>query len=224
MMGPVVRNLIVKDWYLYRGLILFTMLGGAIAVALSQGKSEPAVVVGTVCFFIALIMAAHMLPLTSIVNERKKQTLAFVMSFPVSAIEYTTAKLIANLAMFLIPWLTLVGAALLMIETRAWIPRGVIPLTLILAFLPFIGFCLIMAAALVGESEGWGIAANVVCSSSYGLVWYFLSRVPALMANANKPAPVWNSTVITVLASEFVLVVLILGVTFFLQSLKRDFI
>jgi ABC-2 type transport system permease protein len=222
--GRVVRQLVVKDWYLYRGLILFTMLGGAIAVALSQGRSEPAVVVGAVCFFIALIMAAHMLPLASIVNERKSKTLAFVMSMPVSAIEYTTAKLIANLVMFLSPWLTLVLTALFMIETRAWIPRGVIPLMLILAFLPFIGFCLITAAALVGESEGWGIAANVVCSSSYGLTWYFMTRVPALMANANGPAPVWNSTVLTVLASELGVVVVILGVTFFLQSLKRDFV
>jgi ABC-2 type transport system permease protein len=224
VIGPVVRRLIVKDWYLYRGLILFTILGGAIALALSQQRSEPAVVVGAVCFFIALIMAAHMLPLTSIMNERKNRTLAFVMSFPVSAIEYTTAKLIANLAMFLIPWLTLVSIALLVIETRTWIPRGIIPIALILAFFPFIGFSLITAAALVGESEGWGIAANVVCSSSYGLVWYFFTRVPALMGNANKPAPVWNSAALTVLGSEFALVLLILGVAFYLQSRKRDFV
>lgn len=224
MMGPVVRQLIVKDWYLYRPQILFTMLGGAIALAISQWGTEPAMVVGTVFFFIALIMAACMLPLTSIGNERKKQNLAFVLSLPVSPIEYTTAKLIANLGMFLIPWLTLVCAALLLIETRGMIPRGVIPMMVILAFLPFVGFCLITGTVLVGETEGWGIAANVACNSSYGLVWYFMTRVPALMANANRPVPVWNSTVVAVLGSEFGLVLSILGVTYFLQSRKRDFI
>jgi ABC-2 type transport system permease protein len=224
MTGAVVRHLIVKDWHLYRPQILFTLLGGAIALALSQWRSEPAIMVGTVWFFVSLILVACILPLTSIVNERKKQTLAFVMSLPVSPIEYSTAKLIANLAMFLIPWLTLMCAALLLIETRGIVPRGVIPLALILAFLPLVGFCLITATALVGETEGWGIAANVVVNSSYWLVWYFLTRIPALMANANAPAPVWNATAIAVLAGEFVLALLILGVTFFLQSRKRDFV
>jgi hypothetical protein len=97
-------------------------------------------------------------------------------------------------------------------------------MVLILAGLPFMGLCLITCAALVGETEGWGIAANVLCSSSYGLVWYFLSRIPALMVNAKGPVPVWNSAVFTALASEFGVIVLFLGLTFYLQSRKRDFI
>ncbi len=84
--------------------------------------------------------------------------------------------------------------------------------------------CLITGAALVGESEGWGIAANVVCNSSYWLVWYFMTRIPALMVNVKSPVPVWNSTALTILSSEFGLIVLILGLTFYLQSRKRDFV
>lgn len=224
MMGPVVRHLIIKDWDLYKPQIVFTMLGGVAALAVSQWGTEPALVIGTVWFFVSLILVACMLPLTSIVNERKKQTLTFVMSLPISPIEYSAAKLIANLGMFLIPWSTLICAALLVIETRGIIPKGVIPLTLILGFLPLVGFCIITATALVGETEGWGIVANVVVNTSYWLVWYIFTRIPALMANANSRAPVWNSTVVAVLASEFALVLLILGVAFFWQSRKRDFV
>jgi hypothetical protein len=115
-------------------------------------------------------------------------------------------------------------AAVLLIETRGFIPHGAIPVLLILALLPFVGFCLITGAALVGESERWGIAANVSCSSTYGLVWYFLTRVPELMENAKGPTPVWNSTALTILASEFAMVPLLLGLTYFLQSRKRDFV
>ena len=165
-----------------------------------------------------------MLPLTSITNERKKQNLAFLMSLPISSIQYTTSKLISTVGMFLVPWLTLGAAAVLLIEARGVVPHGVIPLGLILVLMPFVGLCLITCAALVGESEGWGIAANVFCSSSYGLAWYCKSRIPALMANANGPVPVWNSTVMTVLSVEFGLIVLILGLTFYLQSRKRDFV
>ena len=63
--------------------------------------------------------------------------------------------------MFLVPWLTLLISALVLIETRHAIPHGAIPMLLILAMLPLIGFCLISAAALVGESEGWLMAASI---------------------------------------------------------------
>jgi hypothetical protein len=117
-----------------------------------------------------------MLPIVGIVNERRNQNLAFLMSLPVSSIQYTTAKLISTLGMFLVPWLTLVTAAVLLIETRGVIPRGFIPVFLILAFFPFIGACVITAVALVGETEGCGIAANVFCNIAYPLVWPFLIR------------------------------------------------
>jgi ABC-2 type transport system permease protein len=224
MRGSVVRHLILKDWRLQRGLMAITTAGGAIALAIAQFSGETRVVVGSVFFFIALIISASMLPIAGIVNERKKQNLAFLMSLPISSMQYTTAKLISNMTMFLIPWITLVISAVLIIETRGFIPRGAIPVVLILAFMPLLGFCLITGAALVGESEGWGIAATAVCNSSYGLLWYFVIRNPAINVNVTRPVPVWNSTVLTILASEFALVPLIFGLTYFLQSRKRDFV
>ena len=224
MMRSVAGHLILKDWRLNRLQIFLSIAGGALALTLVLWGGEAPIVVGSVWFFIALIMAGTMLPMVGIVNERKKQNLAFLMSLPISPLEYTTAKLLSTVGMFLVPWLTLVIGALLLIETRGILPHGAIPMALILAALPFLGLCIITAAALVGESEGWSIAANVVCNSSYGLVWYFLSRVPALMDNAKGPKPVWNSTALTILGSEFGFIVLILGLTFYLQSRKRDFV
>lgn len=224
MRGSVVWQLILKDWRLRRLQVLFAIAGGAIALAVVQRGGEPAFVVGTVWFFMALVLVGHMLPLIGIVNERKNMNLAFLMSLPVSPIRYTTATLISNLGMFLIPWLTLLTAAVLLIVTRGPVPRGFIPSLLILAFLPFVGFCLITGAALVGETEGWGIAANVFCSSWYSLAWYFLSRIPTVAANAMGPKPVWNSTVLKILGGELGLIVLILALTYYLQSRKRDFV
>ena len=133
-----------------------------------------------------------MLPASVIVNERKKQTLAFIMSLPVSSIQYSIGKVVSSCAMFLVPWVTLLISALILIETRHIVPRGVIPMFLILAILPLISFCLIFATALVGESEGWVIAANILCNSSYWFVWYLLARIPSLTAHWTGPVPVWN--------------------------------
>ncbi len=46
----------------------------------------------------------------------------------------------------------------------------------------------------------------------------------ALAANLNRPAPVWNAPAFIVLCSEFGLVVLVVAITLFFQSRKRDFI
>ena len=109
-------------------------------------------------------------------------------------------------------------------ESQGGPPPGAIPIVLIVAGMPFVGLCLMTGACLVGESEGWGVAANVACNSSYGLSWYFMGRIPGLMADVKSPVPVWNPTVLKFLGTEFFLIVLILGLTYFIQSRKRDFV
>jgi ABC-2 type transport system permease protein len=224
MNRSLIGELVLKDWRLYRPMIFCCVVAGAGALALSQWGNEPTLVVGSVVFFIAMILAGTMLPLIGIVNERKNKHLAFLMSLPITFLEYTTAKLISTMLMFFVPWLTLVILAISVVEFRGFIPHGVIPLTLILCGLPFVGMCVLTAAALVGESEGWGIAANVFCQSSYGLAWYFLIRIPALRDSAKGPTPVWDATTRNVLGGEFVLILVILGLTYYLQSRKNDFV
>lgn len=223
-MDPVTKQMILKDWRLHRDAIVWTLGCGVLALAMLLFKTETTVVVGSVCFFIALIMVGCMLPAVNILNERKKQSLPLLMSLPISSVQYTTAKLLSTVGMFLVPWLTLAIAAVWLITGRGIFPHGAIPMALILLTLPVIGFCLITGITLVGESEGWNAAANVVCNSSYGLVWYFIGRNPALTANWGSSVAVWSPSVLTFLGVEFGLVAVILGLTFYLQSLKRDFV
>jgi ABC-2 type transport system permease protein len=224
MRGNVVWQLIRKDWRLHRMMILITLIAGIAALAIVQWGGQTPIVVGGVFFFIALILGGHMLPFGGIVNERKNKNLAFLMSLPISSIQYTTSKLISNVLMFLIPWLALVAAAVILIMVRGMIPRGAIPVVLILSLLPFVGFCLITGAALVGESEGWSIAANVFCSSTYGLTWYSMTQIPSLMVNTQKSVPVWNAITLKILGAEILTILVMLGLTYFFQSRKRDFV
>lgn len=224
MSSSVVRQLIVKDWRLHRNQIFFSVLAGALALCVAARGTETALVVGSVWFFVALILVGTMLPLVGIVNERKNQNLAFLMSLPISGVQYTRAKLASSLGMFLVPWLTLMTAALMFVEVRGMFPRGIIPMMMILLLMPFIGFSVITAAALITESEGWSIAANVAVQTSYGLAWYFVARVPGLAAHTGESRPVWNSIAIEILGVEAAIVVGLLGLTLYLQSLKRNFV
>jgi ABC-2 type transport system permease protein len=223
MTGSVVGHLILKDLRLNRRQILLSVAGGAAALGLVQIKSEIPVVLGAVWFFLALILLANFLPSSNIVNERKKQNLPFLMSLPVSPMQYTWAKVVSSFGMFLVPWLALVAAALSLIVTIG-IPHGFIPLVLMLAGLTLFGFSVIAGVAIVGESEGSFIGATIVCNSSYGIAWYLISRVPAIQHDMGGPVAVWRPAVLTLLGGELAGVVLVLGLTFFLQSRKRDFI
>jgi ABC-2 type transport system permease protein len=224
MSDSVIRILILKDWRLHRLHVLLSLAAGGIALAVLQMRSETAFMLGTVWFFVSLIVLGSMLPVSNVINERKKQNLAFLMSLPVSALQYAAVKMVSTLGMFLVPWAALVIGGLTFVLSRGDIPNGFIPLMLILAGLPFVGFCVIAGAALISESEGWTIAATVLCNSSYGLVYYFLIRNPAINGDLKSPVAVWSPIVVTILAEEFAAVALILGLTFYLQSRKRDFI
>jgi len=225
MKTNVMLQLILKDWQLQRRMIVLTIVAGVAALAILLVGGETPVVVGTVFFFVSMVFCACLLPMQNIVNERKKQTLSFVMSLPVSSARYGAAKLISTVSMFLIPWLALLGAALYVVLVRHSLPNGALPAGLIIMNFPLIGFCLITGTALVGESEGWGTAAMAVVNSSYWLVWYLLvSHVPSLAKTWTGPVAVWTPAVFKILAVEFVIIALTLGVTLYLQSRKRDFI
>jgi ABC-2 type transport system permease protein len=223
-MSPVMKQLVLKDWQLHRALVFFTMACGVASLSLLLLKRETTVVVGSVFFFITLIFVGTLFAGSNIVNERKKQTLPFMMSLPVSAVQYAVAKLVSTVGIFLIPWLALAIAAVWFVAGAGILPHGTIPMAVILLLFPFVCFCLITGVALVGETEPWYIAANVVCNSSYGLTWYFISRTPALTRDFLSKTAVWSPAVLTFLGAELAAVVVILGVTFYLQSRKRDFI
>jgi ABC-2 type transport system permease protein len=225
MKTNVVWRLILKDWQLQRQTLILFILGGAAAMAILLIGGQTPVVIGTVFFFVSMVFCASMLPMLNIVNEKKKQTLPFVMSLPISSARYGAAKLISTVGMFLILLLALLGIALYMILGRHVLPNGVIPTGLILMNLPLVGFCLTAGTALVSESEGWSTAAMAIINSSYWLVWYLLvSRVPSLTKTWSGPVAVWSPEVVKILVVEFAIVVLILGLTLYLQSRKRSFI
>ena len=224
MTNAVIRALILKDWQLHRRLISLSIAGGIIAIGVLQLKNETAFMIGAVWFFVSLIVLGNMMPISNVINERKKQSLAFLMSLPVSATQYGMAKLASTVGMFLVPWAALVVAASAFMLSHRETPKGIIPAMLILFGLPLIGFLVVAGAALVSEIEGWTIAATIVCNSSYGVGWYLIIRNPGVYGNLKSPVPVWNSPVLTILGGEIAAIVLILAITFYLQSRKREFV
>jgi len=224
MTGSVVRTLILADLYRHRMFILFTIVSGGLALLLLQSGGETLFILGATWFFTGLIVVGCMLPSSNIINERKKQTQPFLMSLPISVVQYAVAKTISTVGMFLVPWLTLVLAAVLFIAGSPSFPDGAIPVVIALASLILVGFCVITGVSIISESEGPMVAAMVAANSSYGFGWYLMVRNPVIRDGMKSPVIVWNREILTVLGIEFTIIVLVLGLTLFLQSRKRDFV
>jgi ABC-2 type transport system permease protein len=224
MNRSVVGALILKDWRLQRNPLLVSGVAGVLSLGMFYFKREVPAVLGAVWFFVAMIVLACILPVTNVISERKNHHLAFMMSLPLSASQYTMSKVVSTFGLFLLLWLTLVASALLLIVIGGVIPHGMIPLTLVLSGMVLAGFCLIAAAAIVGESEGWSSLATIVCNSSYGVGNYLIMRIPAVQHEMGSPVAVWSPFMLTFLGAEFAFIALTLGVTFFAQSRKRDFV
>lgn len=204
-------------------LAALAAVAGCGALALFYFGSDVIAISGIVAYFIVLVMLG-ILPMTFIINERKKQTLAFLMSLPVTAGQYGLSKLASSLGMFVVPWLLLVGLALTLIVSRGDIPNGLIPLAFVLMLLPVVGFLLMMSVALVSESETRSVVTMAAVNISYSFVWIGISTTPGLTRDAGSPAPVWNQTILLALGTQAVVIVAILALTLFLQSRKRDFV
>lgn len=219
----VLPVLIRKDFQMTWPYLAAAVASGAGALILWQIGSQALAIAGIVAFFMVLIMLG-IVPMLMIINERKKQTLAFIMSLPVTAAQYAISKLASALGMFLVPWLALIGIALTLIVRRADIPNGIIPLALVLMLIPLIGFLIQISVAIVSESEPRSVFAMGAVNVAYSFVWVVVSTTPALTDDLLAAAPVWNETVLSVLVGEATVIVAVVALAVFLQSRKRDFV
>ena len=222
MKAVLVRRLIVKDLYLSRIPLLLVATIGAIAVGLIFFRNEVSGFIGLTSAFIALIMLGNILPMHTIINERKRQTLAFVMSLPISSADYTAAKLIANLGTFFLIWAAVTGT---LIAIYAGTPYGgLVPFILMASLAPFAAFCVLVAVALVGESEAAAMVTMIVTNVSYSFIWFFLVRVPGIRTALASPVPVWIGPILAILAIEIGLIVVAVTAAFYFQSRKTHFV
>ena len=223
MNATIIPQLIWKDLRLNRSAAIVPLAGGAIGIGMFLHGGLVAVF-GIIVFFTAMILSASILPSMCLLGERKHKTLAFMMSLPISSIQYTIGKMVTVLGIFLVPWLMLVISGVWLILGRADVPKGLLPLFLALCLLVLAGMCVISCIDLLSESEGVHGIAVVAVNVSYGLAWTLIATSANIRAGIWSPVPVWGPTILSVLGGELVFIAALLGLTLFLQSRKKDFI
>lgn len=219
----MVMRLIWKDWYFQRMAILVSLAGGALSLGIVAFGGQAGFTIGLVFLVTIMAMISAMMVMGNVIGERENQTLAFAMSLPISYLEYTASKILSNLLIFVPFWLALTAGCLGLIVYAPGI-HGLFSFTVIMAVEILVSTCMMIAVAIVSESKGWTIAAIMVGNLALNVVGYFVAHIPSIGGAMWKKAVYWNPAATISLAIEFGLILAMLGVAFFLQSRKRDFI
>src|SRR5271155_5884586 len=217
----MIKRLIVKDWYLQRFPILLSLLGGTAAMAILLFGGKAGFMLGLILLITVLVTISAMLTINTTVLERKEQTLAFVMSLPISYREYTAAKLLGILLIFLIPWSLFMASSFVILVLSPTKSQGLIPYVAIMGAEILVSTCLITAVGLITESQGWAIAAMMIGNVALNGFGYLVAHLDGVSRYMFGPVVRWTPTSSGLLIAEFALIGLLVGSTFLVQSRKK---
>jgi len=223
MNGSIVWRLIAKDLYLYRWLIAGSLLAGFASLPIS-GSGSATRIIGLILFMTSIIALGIFIAMFGVLTERQNKSLLFVLSLPLSPMQYTVAKVAASLIAFLIPWVVLGATAVGIAVAFDPPPDGTIPFTVAMMFFFLANFCALLALLMITRSEYWAIAGILLTNFGVAAYMNIVSGLPGIAANTDGPVAVWGTTVLTVIAVEAAAVVLSLGLAFYVQARRKDFV
>jgi len=223
VINVVTRKLIAKELHVYRWLIA----GGAGASVISLiicplGKLGFSI--GSLTWLTTIIALGVMLALYGIMNERKDQSLSFVLSLPLSIADYVRAKMLGLLLCFLAVWLVASAGALLLIFTADGIPDGLAPYTVLLCFFMLANYSVVLCGTLHAQSEALTSAVIVITNMGVSIYMFTVGPLPGIQQYMWQATPAWNSTFWTVLGCELAVLVIALAIPFFVAARRRDFL
>ncbi len=224
MSESIVPQLVRKDLHLMRNTALAWWAGGLVAVGVTVIAGSGFFTFGMILFLTGMAGAGVHAVMNTIVEERRDQTLAFIMSLPITIREYTSAKLIANLICFSLVWATLSAASLAVFFGPDGMPKGTIPFVTLVLVGVFVAYTLILATSLVTESMGWSISSTVWANIGTQLFLWWVSGLHGIRSVMGGDVAVWNSTVFAVLAGELLVIALLIVGTYWVQASKTDFV
>lgn len=222
MTRSIVRHLILKDLYLLRWMSLGTIVAGLVAAG-AMSLSTAAINGGGVLMICALIILNIFLVMTGVVTERKERVSLFVLSFPVSRLQYVAAKVAANAIAFVVPW-SVLSLAVVATVALSPIPNGSLPLwAALLGYLLFY-YCALLGVGLNTDSTGWHATAITAGNVSVNFFIMLLYSLPSVHQFGGGQTAVWAADIVAVIVGEIALGLAALAVAICVHSRRPDFI
>tara|TARA_R110002167_G_scaffold82836_1_gene225649 strand:- start:1313 stop:1954 length:642 start_codon:yes stop_codon:yes gene_type:complete len=213
----------MKDWALMKKSIAAYMLAGIVTLGIMGMATAITFNIAAILMITLLIVIGARSAIESIVNEKKEQTLPFILSLPVTPQDYAFAKLLSNLVLYFVPWLILVlGMLVIIVSTPIY--NGVIPLVILVSAYILAAYCCYLATALLTYSEGFTISVMIVTNLLLNGFIILIMRLPELNQTFEAATASWNATSLLILAALITFSAAILLLTGILQKRLTSFL
>jgi hypothetical protein len=222
-MNLVIRKLVAKELYLNRWMMAGTAVAAALA-AFACAFGATAFNVGALAWMTAIIACGVMLAIYGVAQERKEQSLQFVLSLPVSIRGYVVAKTAGLLLSYMVPWLVATAAAIALVLVSPGVPDGLLPYVVALCGFLLANFSVVLCAALHVRSEAAMIAVIIVTNMAVSLFMFVVGALPGIRDHLSGPVPVWNDTIRNVLLIEFLVFAIAVALPLATAARRRDFL
>lgn len=219
-----IQILFLKDLFLSRRQ-LFAYFAAGIGSSILICQPTPTLsYIGFLLIITVAIAAGIHLIAQLLLTESLEHTRLFVMSMPVSLLEYSIAKISVVLTTYLIPWSAMLVCCVMGTFLLPWAERGsVIVLPPLFLFL-LAGFMVQLVTAVVTESVGWTLCMVVANNVLLNVFLVKLSALPEIIAAKKSQLVVWPSVILQIIAIECFIIVVAIAAALLLQSRKRDLV
>ena len=222
--AAMVRRLVIKDWQVYRKQLYGYLAGMAVALALVATGAGPAQAAGSLLLLVLLLVVGSYAIQTSIMAERKQQTVPFIMSLPVTPMDVYWGKLLANLVIYLAPFVLVVGGLVGLVLSKPLLPDGLVPWVAVVAGFMLVVFCVSLCLAIAVESEGWNVFGMLVLMTLIGPFIWWVGTFEGIRSYMRGDVVVWSGASVGVLVAEVCVIVVAVLVTSWGHARRRSFL
>ena len=221
--AAMVGKLIVKDWQVYQKQLAGYVAGLLLALGL-VGTGTPLVsAAGGLLLLVLLIVVGMFAIASSIMAERKEQTQPFVMSLPVTPMDVFWGKLLANLVIYLVPFLLVTGGMLALILATPS-PDGTVPWVILIALFVLVNFIVSLCVAIAVDSEGWNAFAMLALMTLIGPFIYWVTWMQGVREHLQGDVIVWSPQVLALIGGELAVIAVAILAAGWVHARKASFL
>lgn len=219
-----IRMLFLKDLFLSRRYLFGYFVAGLASVGLACTPNPTLAFVGFILMItVAIASGIHFIGIL-LLGESTDHTKLFVMSLPVSLLDYSIGKISVVLTTYLIPWSTMLACLTVLTFLVPDAKHGSAVLLPVIFLFLLSTFMIQLVTAVASDSVGWTISVMVACNVAMNVFLMQLFKNAEITAATKADAITWPPILLQIITLECLVILTSLGLTFFLQTRKRDLI
>ncbi|MBL8816910.1 MAG: hypothetical protein JNL58_12850 [Planctomyces sp.] len=219
-----VKILFLKDLFLSRRQLFAYFAAGLASSALTTIPNPTVSFVGFLLMITVAIASGIHLIGTLMLSESTDQTRLFVMSMPISLLDYSVGKIAVILTTYLIPWSAMFASSAILTFVLPTSKHGSFAVLPAIFLFLLCAFLIQLVTAVVSESVGWTISVMVGCNVGLNVFFMQLFASPEISAAAKSDSVSWPPVLIQLLTVELLIAAGALVTAFIAQTRKRDLV